>query len=153
MKKGLFTVEFSVTLFLFLLGVILLGITSRMPMSSSVTSIGGPGTFPFGVSILMTILAGIQCIRSFLEAGKAENSHTGSMEKKDVIRVLIMIAASLIYVFVVDLVGYIIATVVFLAVVLWLFGLRHKILLPVLAIVFPVVLFFLFKYVFYVQLP
>lgn len=150
MKKNKLTVEAAVSFLLFLSGVFLIATAARLPMSSGVTDYGGPGTFPFWISVLMTLLAAIQTVREYLKSASAVR---GGIERQDIIRVVLLIAVCIIYVFIIELTGYIIATVLCLAAVLWLFGFRHKLWMPVISVAVPVLLYFLFRNLFSVQLP
>lgn len=150
MKTGKPTVEFAVSLFLFLGGIAWLTVGLQLPLSSRVTRIGGPGTFPVFVTCLMVLLSGITCITSHLKSADVKSS---GMDRQSMIRVALMILASVIYVLVIEYAGYIISTALFMAALMWLFGYRHKIGFPLLVVIFPVALNFLFRYLFLVQLP
>lgn len=150
MKTGKLTVEFIVSLFLFLGGIAWLTIGLQLPMSSRVTAIGGPGTFPVFVTGILILFSGITCVTSYRKAADAKAS---GMDKQSMTRIALMVLASAVYVLVIEHAGYIVSTALFMAALLWLFGYRNRIGFLLLVVVFPVALNILFKYLFLVQLP
>ena len=74
-------------------------------------------------------------------------------EGKDLLRVFVLIISIIIYVFVLPIIGYRIATIIFLAASLWIFGLRNKISFVLITGCIPLGVFYLFQILLKVQLP
>ena len=64
-----------------------------------------------------------------------------------------MLAVFILYIIVLDVIGYIISTALLIVALLWLFGCRNKVMYPVLAVAFPFLLFFVFQVLLRIQLP
>lgn len=74
-------------------------------------------------------------------------------EKKSMLRVLGMALTMILYVVLLSTVGYLPATIVAMILMLLLFRFRHKILLPVIGVGFPVFVYLFFTFILKVKLP
>ena len=149
MKK--MTVSFIVAVALVVLGIMGLAVTLRLPFSNPVTKIGGPGTFPTAFLVIIITLSAILAVTEWVKTSPVLSE--SKIEKKDVIRILLMIAAAALYIWGLNKAGFMISTVLLTFVLLWLFGYRNKIISPVLAVGFPFFLYLLFRVALKVSLP
>ena len=149
------TLSFYVALALVALGIAGLRVALRLPFSTPITAIGGPGTFPAAFLVIIitfsAILAVTELVKSF--SVSSESKPPAKMEKKTVIRILLLIAAVTIYISTLGTVGFMISTPLLTLALLWLFEYRNKILSPVLAIGFTILLRLLFQTFLKVLLP
>ena len=150
--------SFFVALALVAAGIMGMIVALQLPFSTPISKIGGPGTFPTAYLVVIiffsSILAVTELVKSFSASGSSEPAQAfGKMGKKDVIRVLLLIAAVTIYILNLNKVGFKISTPLLILVSLWLFGYRNKIISPVLAIGFPALLYLLFRTVLKISLP
>ena len=148
------TLSFFVALAFVVLGSAALIVSLKLPFSTPVTKIGGPGTFPTVFLIIIVVFSAILAVTEFLSASKTSESQASiKIEKKDVIRILLLIAAVTIYIAFLDTVGFIVFTPFLILVSLWLFGYRHIIISPVLAIGFTILMHLLFRVFLKISLP
>ncbi len=135
----------------FLISVAWLGYTNTMPFSSSVTSFGGPGTFPFIVLSIMAVGSAAVTVGEFL---KMRRERSGSLASPGgFVRVASLLLVAVAYVTVIEFVSYIPATVFLILSALLLFGVRNTIVLASVSLVFPVTVYLLFQLLLQVQLP
>jgi len=148
------TLSFIVALAFVVLGIVGFAVVSKLPFSNPVTRVGGPATFPAAFLVIIitfsVILAVTELVSSFSASGLPES---GSMEKKDIARILLLIAAVSVYILILDTAGFLVATPLFIIALFWLFGYRNKIISLVLAIGFPVILYLLFRVFLKISLP
>ena len=151
------TLSFIVALAFIVLGIVGLTVALKLPFSNPVTKIGGPGTFPAAFLVIIItlsiILAVTELAKSFYASGSPESGSPTKMEKKDVTRILLLVAAAVIYTLSLNTAGFMISTVILTAVLLFLFGYRNMIISPILAIGFPALLYLLFRTVLKISLP
>ena len=114
----------------------------------------GPRYFPYVVLFAIIFLNIINIIRAFLE--KREHSPL-SLKKNSIIRFFITLAMFYLYISVIEVAGFIIATIVFLFGLGILFSpdkkLKTVIVTGVLSIILPILFYLLFHKVFHVLLP
>lgn len=149
MKK--ISLGFVVSGLFFLLSLAWLGYTRTMPFSSSVTSFGGPATFPFLVLSIMAVGAGIVTVAEFCKMRKG----TGALfpDRATICRIGLLFLVSVVYVGVIESIGYIPATIFLVLASLMLFGVRDKRALVLVPVLFPAAIFLLFQKLLQVQLP
>ena len=151
------TLSFFVALAFVVLGSLALIVSLKLPFSTPVTKIGGPGTFPTVFLIIIIVFSAILAVTELFQSFSASKT-SGSpsaiqIEKKDVIRILLLIATVTIYIAFLDTVGFIVFTPFLIVISLWLFGYRHIIISPVLAIGFTVLMHLLFRVFLKISLP
>ncbi len=122
-----------------------------LPFSSPVTRFGGPGTFPSLVLLIMVAGFGWMAVSEYRKMRRAADTPT--TDRTSLKRVLALFAAAAVYVLIIEIVGYIPATIALLLASLLLFGVRDKRILITVPILFPVMLWFLFQRLLEVQLP
>ena len=151
------TLSFIVAVAFAVLGSMGLTAALQLPFATSLTKIGGPGTFPAIVLVLIiicsVILAVTELVKSSHVSRASESQQSGEVEKKDILRILLMIAVVVIYTLSLNTAGFMLSTSVLTMVLLWLFGYRNKFIAPVLAVGFPALSYFLFRTVLKISLP
>ena len=128
-------------------------VVSRLPFSTPITAVGGPGTFPAIYFVIIVTFSAVLAVTELVKTRHTESKPSAKMEKKDVARILLMIAAVVVYISVLDKAGFMIATPFLTFVLLWLFGYRNIIISPVLAIGFTFFLYSLFQTFLKISLP
>ena len=78
---------------------------------------------------------------------------TGTGASIRALPVVIGVAATVAYVYLITLLGYVPTTVVFLVGMMWLMGERHRIRTPLIAVAITVVLYLVFLYGLQIPLP
>ena len=154
MKK--LSLSFYVASALVILGLLVLRAALQLPFSTRITAMGGPATFPTAYLAIIIIFSAILAVTEFIKSFSASESKPSSKAKtevNDVIRILMMIAAVAIYISTLRVVGFMISTPLLLLVLLWLFGYRHIIISPILAVGFTILLRLLFQTFLRVLLP
>lgn len=145
-----------VSLALVILGIVGLTVSLQLPFHTPVTAIGGPGVFPTAFLVIITFFSAIlvitELVKSFSNSESTE-SKSPIIAKKDAIRILLMIAAVTTYTLVLRYAGFIFATPVLTLVLLWLFGYRNKIVSPILAIGFTLLMHSIFQTFLRISLP
>jgi len=149
------TLSFYVASALVVLGLVVLRTALRLPFSTPITAFGGPGTFPTAYLVMIITCSAILAVTELVKSLSAPESSVPKFKigKKDVIRIMLMLAAVAVYILTLSTVGFMIATPVFTFVLLWLFGYRNMIISPVLAIGFTILLRLLFQTFLRVLLP
>lgn len=150
MKK--ISVGFMVAMMFFIGGLGMLGFALQLPYKSAVTTIGGPGTFPTMVLVILVFFSGVLVLTEYKKL-RSGTYITFKYEPGDFKRILSVIVASFIYLVVIEATGYLIATFVFTAVLLWLFGFREKMPFIVITVIYPILIFFTFKTLLNIPLP
>lgn len=113
----------------------------------------GPTFMPWLIAMAMGALSlalVVQGSRGLLAAGGSDRSQAG--EGLDG-RGLALLAAMVAYVIVIPLVGFLIASIVFFALAMVLFGARNPLVVAIASIVIPIALQFLFRNAFSIILP
>lgn len=150
MKK--LTLTFVVALVFFWGGIGWLALAWQLPHRTSITIMAGPGTFPVIILVILIIFSGLLAVMEFkkIKAGAVESL---GFEKGDLKRILMITIAAFLYLMIINTVGYIVATTSLIAVLFWLFRFRNKVAFVVLAIAFPLLLFFVFRVFLNIPLP
>jgi putative tricarboxylic transport membrane protein len=146
------SMDLIVSSLFFVFGLGMLVVSSRLPFSTNVTNFAGPGTFPVGLTFIIVFFSGILLIKEIFKIKNGTAKYI-KIEKRDVIRVLSIIVSSIIYIELLPVVGYLIATIGFTALALWIFGFRQKVPFVVITIVFPIVIMLIFKEFLNIPLP
>ena len=152
MKK--MTLSFYVSLALVVLGLVVLRTALRLPFSTPVTAVGGPGTFPTVYLVMIITCSAILAVTEFVKSFSApESKSPAKIEISDVVRILLMVVTVVIYILTLSTVGFMISTPLLIFVLLWLFGYRNMVISPLLAIGFTILLRLLFQTFLRVLLP
>ena len=124
---------------------------------ASSVSFTGPYTFPMIIAWIIIVSALInlyQSLRRIRREGIPENGDISPQERwADSLRIAGLLAASVLYVAVLNIVGFILSTIILVFVSLLLFGVKSKAALVSVSTVVPVLLWLLFKVLIKVQLP
>ena len=138
--------DICVSIFFLVVGIALI-IGARAFPKSAVVEIG-PDFMPTVIGVIIVLLSAILLAQSIkgLKAAVAKAEAEGP-DDSDYKRVLSSLILSLVYVFVLQPVGFIISTFVYL------FGQIFVILYLIIDVVFVLVVFFLFRYGFKIVLP
>ena len=156
--------------FVLAVGIIILSLiglreAQGLAFSTPTTAVGGPGTFPVIMLYIMIVLAVCLAISELVKSYKESKNSTDASQpmtvlsllsidtKQSLFRVLALVAAMVAYTFVLIPLGFLIATPLFLIVVLWLFGLKKLIYYPIISIAYPIGLFLLFQRLLGISLP
>ena len=113
----------------------------------------GAGGFPKFIAVCMGILGLILAVTSYMKLQKNRDQEKQVIYAKDLLGAGMMALAFWLYVILVKPLGYVIATSLFSAVFMIIYGERRWIRLLVVCIGFSVIAYFLFRNVFYVMLP
>ena len=151
--------DFVVGIFYAVLGIALIIGAKALP-KSKVMEIG-PDFMPTLVGAIILVLAGILLVDTFsrFKANAAELEASGFKDTSDYKRVLGSLVAALIYVNILKPVGFIVSTLVYLIVQIYILAPDNKrtkmdiIQYAIIDVVFTVVVYFLFRYGFKIVLP
>ena len=145
------TLSVVVSAFFFLFSAVWLFHCRTLDFSTSWTLIGGPGTFPFLVLLVMTVGFCIVAAKEYLKMRRGDD--TQGTDPASCKRIAALLAATVAYVLFIEFTGYILATALLLLASLLLFGERDKRVLVAVSVLFPAALWFLFQQLLEVQLP
>jgi len=116
---------------------------------------GDTATFPILAGQVMLFCLVLLLIMQLVQWSKAKNAEEGigDVTKGDLLRIFAMLAASLAYVMALNAMGYLIASIAFMAVSLLLFQTKSKVAIAAVSILFPIVLYYFFTAVVQIRLP
>ncbi len=134
---GIFFILFSLLLF------------SQVSAMSANAIKGGAGDFPKMIAWMMMFLAVTLTIRSLFD----KNALQMTFKKAGTLRVISLIVASIVYIALMDVVGFLISSLLFFPTLLFIFKHKRNWLFVVLSISVPCIIFYLFKYILLVPLP
>ena len=162
MKKRI-QLEMVLTLGLIAISVIWLHFSHELYRTAriiTVSAFGGPAVFPLVIGwtmlICSVVLLGKQLVQLYAKdenVNATEENPSGDVRLSDICRVLAMIGVSVLYVMAFNVVGFIISSIVFLAINLLLFQTKNKKLIAALSIAIPIALYLFFTIVVQVMLP
>jgi len=153
------TFSFYVSLAIVISGAVVLSTALRLPLSTRIAAFGGPGTFPVAYLIMIITCSAILVITELVKSFSTspESKPSAKLEVKEIVqdatRILLLLIAVAIYILTLRAVGFMISTPLLLLASLWLFGYRHIIISPILAIGFTILLHLLFQTFLRVLLP
>lgn len=136
---------------LLLFGVIvLLMIPSQIEEVNSVAV--GPRGFPYFCAILLIICSAALCLKGYFDGKKENSKDAPENEKKTSLPAFGFYLTTVVYAVVMHYIGYLISSFIFLPIMLYMLGVRKKLLYLILI---PIVLgvYFLFQSYLHVQLP
>ena len=135
-------------LFFLLVGVVIIYLSASLP-AARMTRFGS-GFFPtitgYGL-LISSIIMIVSSIRNAVDERKP------FIDKTAVPRLLLLAMAIVIYSLLLRPIGYIIATILFLMAVLYIFGYRKYLWLVVISVVMPLIIYYLFVELLGVPLP
>ncbi len=150
--------DIIVGIFFMVLSVVLIVAAKQLP-PSAVMEIG-PDFMPLVIGVFTFVLAAILTVMSIKNFKKnAESIDPDSLPKCDYVRVLASIILVLIYVFILQPVGFIISTLLFLLLQMFVLSpdderdAKHLVRLVIIDVIFTMIVFFLFRYGFKIILP
>ena len=148
------TLSFLVSLAFALLGIAgLTLVRAQLPFSTPLTAIGGPGTFPAAYLTIIVVVSSVLAVTEMVAPKATESKPSKKMTTNDLVRVLLMVAATIVYMSVLRRTGFLMATPFFTLAMLWLFGYRNLVVSPVVAISFTFILHALFQTFLRIPLP
>ena len=126
-------------------------VESRSISTSAYGSDVGPNLFPLGLGVLLILLS----LRLFWETLKQKNAHTGasSSDSLNYKRFLLILVATFLYVFLLETLGYVIATFLFLTFAFRVMGSASILKAAILSLVFSAGVYFLYVYLLKGTLP
>ncbi|QRG65306.1 tripartite tricarboxylate transporter TctB family protein [Brevibacillus choshinensis] len=125
-------------------------VESRSISASAYGSQVGPNIFPLGLGIILILLS----LRSFWETLKKKNPQaTNASEKGNYRRFLSILAATLLYVFLLEVLGYVISTFLFLAFAFRMMGNGSLVKSIVVSLAFSAGVYYLYVYLLQGTLP
>ncbi len=150
--------DLVVSIFYAALGIALIACAKMLP-KSKVMDIG-PDFMPTVVGVIILILAIILLIESVTGFKKnAEAAEKAGKDESDYKRVILSLILSLLYVYLLQPIGFIICTLVYLFAQIFVLApdthrtKKHLIFYLVIDVVFTIVVYFLFRYGFTIVLP
>lgn len=153
--KRFITPKVYVPIALTILSVIWLIFARQLPSSSSVTTFAGPSTFPTLVLVIMlvcSLVVSIQEVRAAAQQAPDEDA-PDRLLPIDIKRIAGFVIAIFAYVFVLDLVTFIPATIVLLVLLLLLFGQRKPLVLIAVPVGFTLAIYAIFEFALKIDLP
>ena len=143
MKDTKKAADFWISLIVIVVSIILFINASNMPQSSRGI---GPGDYPKVICAVLFVLGLIQLVVTVIECKGIPLIDFSSINKKYLLRALIMLALTLLYYYLLKPVGFLITSFI-------LFGYKRKLKGAVIALIFSIAVYFLFTKVFLVILP
>ena len=110
-----------------------------------------PRVITFGMAAVSLLLIITDAITKYVR--KANPRTAPGIKWEGLRRVIMVTVAMLVYYFLIDLIGYVLSTMVMLAVFLWMYGSRKPITIVAVSAAFPIILYFLFAGLMNVPLP
>ena len=145
--------DFFIGIGIVVFGIVVFMLSSALP--SAPTGLGSRG-YPMFLAIWMVVLGLALALPIALKGelkGKLKIQFSGFRDPQAVIKIVVCVATSFLYVFLVARLGFLLLTPIYLFGLMMLFGYRKYILAGVVSILLSVGVFFLFMRVFYVFLP
>ena len=125
-------------------------LTGNLPDRGVMPNTPGPAFFPTIISGAIFVLAAGLVVQGFTEGRSAEAHLAEPGENRNAIAA---ICAFLTYLAALPYAGFIVASVPFFAVLMFLYGSRNRVMMGIASIVFPVALYIVFRHGFQIILP
>lgn len=109
--------------------------------------------FPQVVSAIMFISGLFLLFKAFVHGDKVADSEASASTWADYLRVVGLIVLAIIYLLVLDTIGFLFATIPFLCLALLLFGVKKILPLALVSVITPSLLYFVFNNLLNVYLP
>jgi putative tricarboxylic transport membrane protein len=142
------TTNKKVSIFLFLLGVIYLIASFRLPSFAYVPV--DSDMIPIGLGILLVVLS---VFLNFTKDEKQEGENPDRINKKDLPIVLGVIGMILLYILLLEIAGFILSTMLFLFFCSFVLGYKRHIVNGIMSVAFPILIYLLFNSFLQVKLP
>ena len=125
-------------------------LTTGLPDRDVMPNTPGPAFFPWLITAGLSALS----LALLFQGITALKRRTGATaERQDVRKPALALASIAIYLVALPYLGFVPASVLFFAALMWLYGARNPILIAAASILGPVILFVLFRYGFNIILP
>ena len=126
------------------------GLTTVALPDRSLPNTPGPAFFPWLITIVLLVLSVALVTRGLIDARAATDEAPGYRVPS---RGWLALSSFILYLVMLPYLGFVLASVPFFAVLMWLYGERNKMIVAVASIVIPVVIFYLFTEGFQILLP
>lgn len=134
-----------------------------IPSQTPITALGedapagySPRFFPYIVTVLAIILSLGLLIQSLVRTSRVVEEGKGILGVEQVRRAAPVLVIMFLYLFLFNMLGYVVAAILSLGALMWYYGVswrkEWKVTIPV-VILFPLLIYYIFKYVLYVPLP
>ena len=150
MKDTKKAADFWIAILVIALSIIFFIQADRMPGSDRGI---GPGDYPKVICYVLFALGAIQLVTVIIRSKGIPLIDFKSINSRYLLRALIMLLLTLLYYKLLKPVGFLLTTPLYLFASFILFGYKKKVKAAIIAIVFSVVVYFLFTKVFLVILP
>lgn len=110
----------------------------------------GPDFFP---KLVITCMIVVSVLLILTDLANKNKTTTFAIKGKAAVRVVLILVLAALYIFILPLAGYIIATIVALVLLMLLFGVKKRLALVLTAVLFPIGIYYLFEVVLKVILP
>ena len=125
-------------------------LTAGLPERAAIPGTPGPSFFPWLIISIIACLSAALLIRG-IAASTGEGRWTLRYSPPGL--PVAMLICFLAYLIVLPLAGFIVASIPFFAVLMWIYGCRHLIAIAASAVAVPLVLFAIFRHGFQIVLP
>lgn len=128
-------------------------LTSQLPQR---TVGGDPGItfFPWIIALSVLVLSIAMTIQGWLIIRQGEaQGETEKTWQRPPIRVIAMIVLYVVFIALLPYLGFLVASVPFFTILMYLYGGRHKVLLTLAGPCIPIAIYFLFRHAFLIPLP
>ncbi|WP_053362534.1 tripartite tricarboxylate transporter TctB family protein [Bacillus sp. FJAT-27251] len=144
------------SLFMAVFGVLLI-IIIPFQIDEVQISMMGPRFFPYFLSIMVVLLSILSFAAEFKKQKRTEERsqpvEAGRMEKKYYWRVFLIFISLVAWIYIVPILGFILTTVIFIALVMLIIGSRKWRQILLVPTLFTLFIYYVFKMLFYVPLP
>ena len=113
----------------------------------------GPGDYPMFICILLFILGLVQALRVLITEKGIPGIDWQGVNKRFLLRAFIMFAGTVLYYYLMKIIGFPITTMAYLFGSMMFFGYKNKIKAAIISVVFTLLVYLLFVRVFQVLLP
>lgn len=141
-----------VPLLFLLVGIVWLPVSLALPNTSTVPG-SGPGTFSNVILIIMMIASVIVFFQEVAAIRHSSEETAASLDKKEIGRILLLIAALVLYSIFLKTLGFIICSLILAEISLLLFGQRKPLWLIVIPIGFTGIIYGVFRFALHILLP
>lgn len=125
-------------------------LTTGLPDRDIMPNTPGPSFFPWLITAALSALSIALLVQGFTRLKRADGAVAGQRDLKTPILAL---ASFAIYLAALPYFGFVPASVIFFAALMWLYGARNPLMIAAGAIAGPLILFVLFRYGFNIILP
>lgn len=147
MNKNSFS-DFCLGVFFTLLGIVVLVLGLRMPSSQRGI---GPGVYPTFIAIIMIICGAVVAIENAMHG--LEIPSFVIKNKPGMLRMLALLLATFLYLYLLDIVGFLLLSPFYMFFVMWLYGQRRWKSSILISILTTVILYGVFVKLFRIFLP